>query len=236
MLILNTVDKSLEVVLGSTPSSELPWTASYVDITTTTFGPIADSGTTNGTTPVTLVSAPAASTQRQTKFLSLYNLSTNQQIVTIQINEGGGTTRIVFKCTLDAGDTLVYVDSHGFNVLNSTGSLKTASAITGISVDEHKILRQLIHFLPDGPGDDFASAPYKETLPASDPFPTSITWWTSSSKLIKLVEKAITYNSNKTIATIVWSIYDAAGALIIQATDTISYSGIFEISRTRTFA
>jgi hypothetical protein len=112
------------------------------------------------------------------------------------------------------------------------------SAITGGGITEngHKVLRQLIHFLPDGPGDGFATSPYKETLPSGDIFPTSVIWWTSSAKLIKLVEKTISYNVNKSIASIIWKIYDGTGTLLIQATDTISYTGIFETSRTRTFA
>lgn len=235
MLILNTVDKSLEVFLGATPSSELPWTASYVDITTTTFGPIADSGTTNGITPVTLIGHPTGSTQRQTKFLSLSNQSTGQQTVTIQVNDGG-TLRVVFKCALDVGDTLFYIDSHGFTVLNSAGSVKTGTSSGTLTEDGHKVLRQLIHFLPDGPGDGFSSAPYRDISPPGAVFPTSVTWWLSDAKLIKLLEKTISYNVNKSISSIVWKIYDSSGSLVIQATDTISYSGIFETSRTRTFA
>lgn len=104
-----------------------------------------------------------------------------------------------------------------------------------MDLTEHELLRQLIHFSPNGPGDGFSLTPYKETLPSGAIFPTSVVWWTSPSKATKVFEKVISYNANKTISTIVWKLYDGSGVLLSQATDTISYSGVFETSRTRSF-
>lgn len=107
----------------------------------------------------------------------------------------------------------------------------------GLNAEQHAALRQLIHLADgDGPFEGFASGAYCETLPAADPFPTSMIWYTASDKLHKIVEETITYNPNKTIATDQWKVYNAAGNLLVTVTDTISYSGVFETSRTRTIA
>lgn len=107
---------------------------------------------------------------------------------------------------------------------------------SGISQSQHEALRQLIHFINEGPASGFASGAYKEILPTADPFPTSVIWYTSSAKTNKIVEKTYTYNSNKTPATVTWKMYDASGVLLATVTDTIAYNGVFEVNRTRTIA
>lgn len=109
-----------------------------------------------------------------------------------------------------------------------------ANNSSGISASSHKILRQLIHFIDDGPADGFISGSFKEIIPSSNPFPTSIIWWESSLKIKKILEKYYTYNSNKTINQVQWKMYDIDGITIISTiTDTITYNGVFEINRTR---
>jgi len=104
----------------------------------------------------------------------------------------------------------------------------------GLTEADHKVLRQLIHFIEDGPAEGFATGAYQETLPAGDPFPTSIIWWTSSAKTEKIVEETIAYNANKTIDTDTWIMYAVGGTTVVATiVDTYSYSGIFETSKTR---
>jgi hypothetical protein len=116
------------------------------------------------------------------------------------------------------------------------GTAKSLTSGTGLSEATHKVLRQLIHFIDEGPAEGFTSGAYKETLPAASIFPTSVIWWESSSKLKKIVEKTITWTGvNPT--TIEWEIYDTDGSTVLATiTDAISYSGIFETTRTRTIA
>jgi len=104
-----------------------------------------------------------------------------------------------------------------------------------ISDGQHKALRHLVHLAEEGgPFEGFASGAFQETLPASNPFPTSIIWWESAAKLKKIVEETITYNANKTISIDEWKVYDVDGVtILVTATDTITYSGVFELSRTR---
>jgi hypothetical protein len=231
MLILNATTKSLEVVLGAAPSAELPYTSSYVDVTTTAFGPLSADGTTSGTTPVTVVAAPGASTQRQVKFLSVHNSAAAAATVTVQLNDNS-TTRIIFKCDLAVGDSLHYIDSDGFKVLDSSGNIKTANVLVGFTEDDHKTVRQLIHFIEDGPAEGFASGAYRETTGTA--FPTAVIWYDKAGAgKKKIVETLITW-TGAFPTEIVWKIYDAAEVLLATITDTVTYSGAFETSRVRT--
>lgn len=107
----------------------------------------------------------------------------------------------------------------------------------GITEAQHKTLRDLIHFVDNGPGDGFASGAFRETLPIGNPFPSSVIWYLDVAKTKKLVEKFISYNANKSPHTIQWNMYDYDGITLIHTViDTFTYSGptVFEASRTRT--
>jgi hypothetical protein len=126
-----------------------------------------------------------------------------------------------------------YVTGVGFRFFDE--GVEKGLTGTGISEAQHKTLRQLVHLAEEGgPYEGFTSGAYQETLPAANPFPTSIIWWTSAAKTDKIVEETITYNANKTIATDEWKVYDIDGSTVLATvTDTISYSSVFETSRTR---
>lgn len=108
---LDATTKSLEVVLaGAVTTNQLPFTAHYVDVTTATFAATAAGeadGTTNNTTAVTMVAAPASGTTRLIKSISIFNKDTVAATVTVQINNNG-TARIVWKGALAVGDNLLY--------------------------------------------------------------------------------------------------------------------------------
>lgn len=105
-----------------------------------------------------------------------------------------------------------------------------------LSPADHATLRDLIHFLDDGPGPGFPSICYRESLPALSPFPTSETWWTSAAKTTKILELLITRDAGKKPTLEVWNLFDSGGSLLATVTDSISYSGAFETSRTRVFS
>jgi hypothetical protein len=121
---------------------------------------------------------------------------------------------------------------------DTIGTFNPRTGSSGITEAEHKTLRQLIHLAEEGgPFEGFASGAYQETLPAADPFPTSFIWWTSAAKTAKIVEETITYNANKTVNTDEWEVYAIDGSTVLATvTDTMTYSGVFETSRTRTIA
>ena len=104
-----------------------------------------------------------------------------------------------------------------------------------VSEATHRALRQLIHFIDEGPAEGFATGAYRQQLPSGDAFPTSVIWWTSSGMTQKIVQCNITRNSNKTPATEVWQMYATDGVtVLLTVTDTYSYSGVVETTRTRT--
>jgi len=138
-----------------------------------------------------------------------------------------------------ADDTVLVSRDSSNNMTFKDGVVSGVKTLTelvagsgGLTEGAHKILRQLIHFIDDGPAEGFASGAYREM--AGTVFPTSIIWWESSSKSKKIVEKNITWTGvNPT--TIEWKVYDTDGTTVLATvSDSISYSGVFETNRTRT--
>lgn len=130
-------------------------------------------------------------------------------------------------------DLLQFNDDHKL-FLQSVGIIKGLE-ITG-EQSNHSILRQLIHFIDEGPGDGFASGSYK--VITNQPFPSSIIWYTDTTQSRKIVEKLITYTSNSLPAIVVWHMYAEDGVTITHTvTDTLTYiDNAFESTRVRTIS
>ncbi len=133
--------------------------------------------------------------------------------------------------------SILYRNNTGWTQLSpgTDGYILTAGGpAANPSWESHDTLRKLIHLADRGPFEGFASGAYKETLPVADPFPTSIVWYSNSGKTQKIVEKTIAYDLSKNPTTITWEAYESDGITVIATvTDTVSYSGVFETSRTR---
>lgn len=119
-----------------------------------------------------------------------------------------------------------------FHFYDQIGVFNPRTGGSGITAAEHKALRQLIHFISDGPAEGFASGAYKEIT--GTVFPTAIVWYVDSGKTDKIVERLVTWSGS--VATVdKWKIYDTDGSTVLWTiSDAITYSGIFEVSRTRT--
>lgn len=113
MFFLDSTGKSLQLVLGGTiTTTELTWVVAWADITSTTFIAGAAEGVTTGTTPVTAVPAPAAATQRQVKYVNVYNADTVVAVVTVDVNDGSGRPLVIVA--LAPGQSLVYDEHNGW--------------------------------------------------------------------------------------------------------------------------
>jgi hypothetical protein len=97
---------------------------------------LSNTGTSNNTTAVTLVAAPTANVERDVRCVNVYNNDTVSATVTIRLNDNS-STRILYKTTLAAGDTLV-LGAEDLYVLNTTTKsleLVLAGAITTNQLD-----------------------------------------------------------------------------------------------------
>ena len=128
-------------------------------------------------------------------------------------------------------DDMIFTDKTVGIEVSLTDLLATASG-SGITELQHKALRDVIHFI-DGPGDGFASGAYRETV--GGPFPTSVTWYESNTKVDKIIEKTITRPTLAAPTPITWKMYGTDGStVLVTVQDDIAYTGVFETSRTRT--
>jgi len=105
MLVLDATTKSITVAMSGAPATTNPdFVTAYSDDNGTTFVEGSSDGALNGTSQVTLVSAPSASTRRLIKTIYIENKDTASVTLTITLNNNG-TLRNIAKVTLAVGDT-----------------------------------------------------------------------------------------------------------------------------------
>lgn len=140
MLLLTATNHTLEVTTSSTSAVDV--SGSYVDITSTTFTPGSQVAAITTATTTTIVSAPAASTQRQVKEISFKNKGTASNTLTIK-KDVGGTEYVLFSASLNPNDSIQYTDGEGFKVFDVGGRIKVTdsenSGNTGITTAFYKV-------------------------------------------------------------------------------------------------
>ena len=112
---------------GAAATTDPDFTVAFADSTSTTFTQGANDGALNGTSDVTLVSAPSASTQRVVKGITIENKDTAAVTVTISYNNNA-TLRTIAVVTLAVGDT--WTTDGAFD---TNGSLKTVAALVNLA-------------------------------------------------------------------------------------------------------
>lgn len=135
MLVLDATTKSIVVAMSGVAATTNPdFTAAYADNNGTVFTEGANDGALNGTSSVTLVAAPAASTRRTIKSITIENRDTAAVTLTISYNNNS-TLRTIAQVTLNVGDTWTTdgtFDTYGS--LKGTGygtmSQQNANAVT----------------------------------------------------------------------------------------------------------
>lgn len=131
--ILDATTKSIVAVMSGAAATTNPdFTAAYADSTGALFTEGANDGAFNGTSQVTLVSAPAASTRRVIKSLTIKNRDTAAVTITISYNNNS-TLRTIAKVTLAVGDTWTTdgtFDTNG-NLKQSLGTISLTSQVSG---------------------------------------------------------------------------------------------------------
>jgi len=134
-LVLDGTTKTIQAVMsGAAATSNPDFTVAYADSTSSSLTEGSNDGALNGTTAVTLVSAPSASTRRVVKWITIQNKDTAAVTVTVTFNNSTGpTTRQIAKVTLQPNDTWTTdgtFDSSG-NMKTVAGTVNLATQVTG---------------------------------------------------------------------------------------------------------
>lgn len=111
MHLLTATTHSLEAITSAAGS--LDWTASWIDLDSTTTEPGSADGNITTATTTSIVAAPGAATQRQVKEITLYNAGTANQTVTVQ-RDNSAANRVMVNDTLLPGESLTYTDGAGW--------------------------------------------------------------------------------------------------------------------------
>lgn len=121
MYLSNTNEKIEIVLAGNITTNQLEWTVSYQDITSAgmTLPQSSAQGLTNNTTSVDMVAAPAAATNRQVVYISVYNDDTVDAIVKIK-KDVAGIEYIYINQILKTGETLEWSREIGWNIISNT--------------------------------------------------------------------------------------------------------------------
>jgi len=135
-MILDTTTRKLQILLGATvAANQLRVTVDYVEFTSSTTTPALQLSTTNNTTAVDILDAPASSTQRKVNFISIANRDTDFVNVTVRLNDNGTTYNYVSSMALAPNCTLQFTDTRGWSIIDSNGNILIApTAVTNIQV------------------------------------------------------------------------------------------------------
>ncbi len=131
MINLTGTADILRVTLGNAVNTD--YTVHYVDITTTATTPGRQlTQTTTAASNTTICSAPAASTQRLIKSITICAFGGAQTVV-LQYYDGTNARQLIGGTTINlaSGETLEYTDTNGFNVLDGSGAVKTTGVGAG---------------------------------------------------------------------------------------------------------
>ena len=134
MIRLDTVDRSLTLFLGGAQvTAPLQIVVSYSDQTSATYLGSTQLANSNGTTAVTICSAPVASVIRDIDMVTVLNTDTASQVVTIQLLDDATSYKII-SVTLLVGDKLTYTHGSAWQVVNNAGNIKY-SVLSSSGVD-----------------------------------------------------------------------------------------------------
>jgi hypothetical protein len=133
MILLKATIESLTITTST--AATVDYSVSYADITTTTFLPSTNEGTIAAASTVTLLLAPAASTQRQVKLISITNHDVINTTIAIKKLITATSYALTPVATLLAGETMQYVDGQGWVYYASNGSVK-GTTLNAAGVDK----------------------------------------------------------------------------------------------------
>lgn len=131
MIRLDTVNRVLKLFLGSaTTTNPLQVVVCYSDQTASTYNGATQLSNSNGTTPVTICSAPASGAVRDIDMLSVLNTDTVAANVTIELVDTSTPYQLIYV-ELQIGDKLTFTHGSGWQVVSDSGNIKYTVQSTG---------------------------------------------------------------------------------------------------------
>lgn len=130
-LLLDATTKALEMETSAAVSTD--YVVSYADHTSSAFTPGMNQGNVATATTTTILSAPAASTQRQVKWVHVKNRGTTANTVTLKLDVSATEYHIGPAVSLGAGESLRMDADGSLTVFTSAGLAKVLSQDTGYS-------------------------------------------------------------------------------------------------------
>jgi hypothetical protein len=126
MILSNT---SAEITVTTSTSEGIGISVNYADLTSTSLTGGSDNTVSVTATSTVVVSSPAASTQRQVKYLSFYNYGSASNNLIIYHDDGISATVVVYRRTLQAGERIEYdgskwipFDANGIPIVIGAGA------------------------------------------------------------------------------------------------------------------
>jgi hypothetical protein len=124
MIRLDTVNRSLALYLGGAQATApLQAVVSYSDQTATTYLGGTKLTNSNGTSAVTICSAPAADVIRDIDMVTILNTDTVSQVVTVEMLDTS-TPYLISTVTLLVGEKLTYTHGSAWQVVDNSGNVK----------------------------------------------------------------------------------------------------------------
>ena len=121
---LDLAVRSLQIVLtAAKTTADMPVIVHYEDQTTPQLTNHTQLSKTNGTSPVTILSAPNALFQRKVKDLSVCNQDTAAKTVQIGLMDNA-TLYPIISATLQIGDMMGFTEEAGWYGVDSNGKRK----------------------------------------------------------------------------------------------------------------
>jgi len=137
-MIFDDTTRSLQIVLsGVVTTNELPVVVGFiVGILPQSLLRKAQTSVSNGTTAVTVLSAPSTKESRTVTFISVRNADTASATVTVSYNDNA-VIRDIITAILAVDDTLIFTEEEGFKVIDKDGAIKGTGG--GASTDADAI-------------------------------------------------------------------------------------------------
>lgn len=134
MIRLDTVNRSLQMFLGAaTTSNPLQVIVCYSDQTLSTYQGSTQLSNSNGTTAVTICSAPASGATRDIDMLSVLNTDTVAANVTIEVVDTSTPYQLIYV-QLSAQDKLTYTHGSGWQIVTGQGNVKySVQSVPGVT-------------------------------------------------------------------------------------------------------